>query len=168
MPDEYTDVMIFTRCLRVLSNKLFMPRPGSFPQPSTVSLFLPTLMSCSWICVCFFLDTINSQTFCFCLFLSTCPSNAFYKILPTLLQGFLVLVVGKNIPFLSATWNFAKLPCFHLLRMTLSQGTRQRGKSGCPWITNILSPSLNFTPTQMSSCWLSAWFPFSAPPQGSK
>lgn len=132
MPDEHTDVIIFTRCLRVFSNNLSMPRLGSFPQPSTVALFLPTLMSCFWICVCFFFDTINPQTFCFCFFLSMWPSKAFYKTSPTHLQGFLVLVFCKNILFSSANSNFPKLSCFHLLRMTLSQRTRQRGKSVCP------------------------------------
>lgn len=106
MPDEHTDVTVFTRCLRALSNKLSMPRPGSFSQPSTVDLLLPTLMSWFWICVCFFLNTINPQTFCFCLFLSTWPSKAFYKISPTYLQGLLVLVIGTEYSFLISHLNF--------------------------------------------------------------
>lgn len=108
MPDEHTDVTIFTRCLRALPIKLSMPRPGSFSQPSIVALFLPIPMSCSWICVYFFLDTINPQTFCFCLFLCTWPSKAFYKISPTYLQEFLLLVVGTKCSFLISHLKFPK------------------------------------------------------------
>lgn len=53
MPDDHTDIIIFVSCLRPLSSKLSLPRPGSSSQPSTASL-LPALVSWIWICLCCF------------------------------------------------------------------------------------------------------------------